>query len=178
MRAARGVTLLILSGALLLGASVLSQGFLSTDEYAEWSEAQQAALALVLAEAEAQDFLAAYPDWTAYSYLEEGLWVVGFYQGDEWLGDARVDLEADEVIYLYLPRELSPEAYAIGREAIAQVVLADAEVLALLVQPLEWDYDIHYNKYDDKWTMVMWRGLESLAVQLWQEEERFIIEDI
>jgi hypothetical protein len=177
MRAAERC-LLVLGLCLLLTAQSYSRDFFASEAYTEFSDEQRAALGLVLAEAETQDFLGDYPDWTAYSYFEDGLWVVGFEQGDEWLGDPRVNLDTQEVIYIYLPRDLSPEAYTQGREAVQALVLADAEVTARLTRPVEWDYDVYYNKYDAKWTMYLWRGIESLAVRLRQEGDYFYIEDI
>ncbi len=124
------------------------------------------AIALAAAPAEAAARLANYPDWTADAYPEDeeaGLWGVDFYSetADEWLGYVLVDLPAREVVEMDVPRELTAEEYQAGLEKVEAFVLRDAEVLALLGDPAQWERHTEYNRWDETWETGFYRGLDE-----------------
>ena len=124
------------------------------------------AIALAAAPAEVAGHLANYPDWTADAYPEDeeaGLWGVDFYSeaADEWLGYALVDLPAREIVEKYVPRELTAEEYQAGLEKVEAFVLRDAEVLALLGDPAQWERYTEYNRWDETWETGFYRGLDE-----------------
>ena len=127
------------------------------------------AIALAAATDDAAAHLVNYPDWTADAYPEDeeaGLWGVDFYSeaADEWLGYALVDLAAQEIVEMVVPRELTTEEYQAGLEKVEAFVLQDAEVLALLGDLSQWDRDTAYNRWDETWETWFSRGLDEWMV--------------
>jgi hypothetical protein len=127
------------------------------------------AIALAASSADAAAHLANYPDWEGDAYPEDeetALWGVDFYSeaADEWLGYALVDLDTQEIVELYVPRELTAEEYQAGLEKVEAFVLQDAEVLALLGDLAQWDRDTEYNRWDETWETWFYRGLDEWVV--------------
>ncbi|HEY83945.1 MAG TPA: hypothetical protein G4N96_02350 [Chloroflexi bacterium] len=81
---------------------------------------------------------------------------------------------------LYAPRELSQEEFQAGQAAVEAVVLDDAEVLALLGDPADWDHGSDYDRFEEDWSVWFDKGLESWLVIARQDEdtEKYHIEDI
>ena len=123
----------------------------------------QLAIALVSASPEFVDFLAEYPDWSAWAEQEDGdWWYVEFWSeaADEWLGDATVNIETGEIRESFVPRPLSADDYAEWQPRVQQYVLADPEVLAVLGDPEAWDVWADYDRFEAQWYVEFTHGLD------------------
>ena len=171
---------LILLGVLCSSLSVaFSRAFLKSDEFKGYSEEQQRAIRLIVEHKDVRLFLTEYGSWRAETYADSEVdWHVDFYIGDEWIGYAHINVDSKELYDALLPRELSPEAYEQGKEKIENLVLADAEIVARLGDPLAWDYSVEFDKYDQTWTMYFWRGIESMGISFYEEDSRFYIDNV
>ncbi len=126
---------------------------------------------------EVADWLASYPDWTGDAWLdgEDGVhYHVDLYSAaaDEWLGWGYVNVADGVVEDYFVPRELSAEEFQVGRETVEAFVFSDQEVLALLGNVADWDFDTWYNRWDANWEVWFWYGLDELVVtvNIWEDE--------
>jgi hypothetical protein len=116
------------------------------------------------------------PDWSASAWEEdeeEHIWGVEFWMDQaqtDWMGWAAVDLDTSEVLEYEMIALLSPEEEARQRTAVNELVLADAEVLALLGNPAEWDVYTEYDPWEGFWYVYFGKGLEAWAVEVQYED--------
>jgi hypothetical protein len=114
------------------------------------------------------DWLARHPGYTpkAYGPDENGLWYIEFYSADdEWLGYANVDAASGEITGSFAPVPLQPADYQTQLDAIRLHVLADAEVLAWLNnQPDLWEVYPEWNRWEQRWDIGFYRGIEGVMV--------------
>lgn len=141
---------------------------------------EEKAIALVVADSEMAAYLEFFPGWTAEAYQEDGdIWSVDVFDSDgEWQGYGQVNIVTEEILEIYAPMPLTPEEFQAGQEAARGLVLADAEVLALLGDPETWEYSIDYNRYDEIWDMYFYRGLDAWDVLVNQYDGEFHLDQI
>ena len=140
---------------------------------------------LIAAHPDAVAYLADYPGWTAEAWQEDdeddAVWGADFFDAEgEWIGYGQVNLQSAEVLDLYAPRGLTPEEFQIGQAAVEKLVLNDAEVLALLGDPADWERGSDYDRFEERWNVWFDRGLESWLAVVWQDEDtgKYHIEEI
>ena len=116
------------------------------------------------------------PNWSASAWVEdeeEHIWGVEFWMDQaqtDWMGWAAVDLDSSEVLEYEIIALLPPEEEARQRTAVNDLVLVDAEVLALLGNPAEWDVYTEYNPWEGFWYVYFGKGLEEWAVEVQYED--------
>ncbi len=179
----RSVRIFLLMLALLMvaaGGVYLS----SRPAFADPSPAQQAidiaARQPVIAAA-----LTHFPDWSATADEDdpdENTWYVTFYedqQQEEWLAEALVDLDTAEVLEFYAPVFLTPEEEARQQAEVEALVLADAQVLALLGDPEDWQRYSSYDPYEVAWHVQFEHGLDAWdVIVVRDDDDRWQIETI
>ncbi len=164
---------------LLSLSCALTQAYFESEEFQSYSPEQQQVIRQLVDFAEVQAFLAQYPEWSAFSYaVGEDDWKTDFYDPENWIGYAHLNLSTGELYDSILPVMLSPEAYQTGRQKIEALVFSDAEVLARLGNPDDWYYDVSHDHYGNTWSMTFWRGLDAVGLSFWVENERFHLADI
>ena len=162
-----------------LGSWGLAEGFLDTKAFKDLDPEAQKAVELALEHEEVTSFLAAHKIWRAETYADgEALWHVDFYRGDEWLAFVHIDLNTGELSDTKFPRALSEEEKEQQRERIRTLLFGDAEVMARLGNPDEWDVSFDYDGYADAWWVSFWRGLDALNVDVYPNDDGFYIEKI
>lgn len=172
---------LFLSGLLtcLSFSWAFNEGFLSSSDFFELEPGAQDAIIRVIYDEALTDFLEQYPNWSSYAYADsETQWHVDFYDGEDWIGNAHIDFATDQLYDVFLVQDLSPEAYAVGREKIEKLIFSDAEVLALLGDPETWDYDISYNKWETHWEAWFGRNIEAFAMTFDEYDDQFYVSEI
>ena len=165
--------LLVLLPALAAGSFLKSAAFKAMEP-----EARQA-IVLVAKSREAGPRLARYPGWTAAAEREDGqVWHVWFERGEEWLGEAYVDLESKKVYEVYIPVDPTPTERARIVPKLLKLVARDPEVQALLGDPDEWEEVIDFDKWEDAWFVSYWRGDDAVAVRLSSDGSRYHIDNV
>ena len=156
-----------------------NEAFLSSTEFFELEPDAQEAILRVVYDETLTAFLNQYINWSAYAYADsETQWHVDFYNGEEWIGNAHIDFATDELYDVYLIQDLSPEAYAEGREQIEKLIFSDAEILAILGDIESWNYDISYNKWESRWEAWFGRGIDAFSVKFDAYDERYYVGEI
>ena len=180
LKAGRNKILIIVSLMIFLNTSfALSKDFLKSEEFRNLEQDAQKAIQRIIKDKEIVDFLNDYPNWTAGVYADsETQWHVDFYDADEWIGNAHIDFESNELYDVYLLKELKPEAFEAGKTKIEKLVFNDAEVLAILGDIEEWGYDISFNKWEQNWEMHLWKGIQSLNISFWEDNNKFYVDEI
>ncbi len=169
-----GVWIVFLALLLALGAG----SFLSSPAFRRLEPEAQRAVALAARSREIAPRLARYPGWSAAAEREDGpLWHVEFQLGEEWLGEAYVDLEAREVREFNLPVEPTPAERARIVPRLRKRAAADPEVRALL-GGLDWDEEITYDKWEDAWIVYYWRGEDGVGVRFGSDKGRLYVEGV
>lgn len=168
------------STALFLGSFfAFAQNFLDSETFKALQPDHQRAIKLTVKTKAVKTFLNHYPDWRAETYHDGGaVWHVDFYQKDEWLAFAHINVETKEVSDTKFPKKLSEEEFAERKKKVEQVVFNDPEVLALLVTAEDWDFEVQYDTYSEKWWMNFWRGIDTLRVDLYPDENSFHIDRV
>ena len=173
------ITLLVLLLSWTLGA-------LAQSEHADESyEEREARLVTFIAETEDfADWLTNYEGWqgSASPHDENNLdggWSVEFHdaEGEEWLGYANVNVLSSEIYDSFIPRPLPEDQLTAGKARVQTLVLADPEVAARLTDPLLWDIEADYDRFEVHWRVDFYRGLEHLRV-IAQMDDEFYIEGI
>lgn len=177
----RFLVLIILSVSSLTLAVNLE--YLNSDKFKGYGEEKQAKIRQFLEHTEVRKFLERFPDWTADSYPQDDegqFWKIDFYDAGEWIGYAHLNTETDELFDTILPIDLSEEEKTVAQSQIETLIFDDAEVLARLKYPEDWDFDMHYDMYKETWTVYMWGGNDqSLGVRLYQADSgRYRIDDL
>ncbi len=126
-----------------------------------------------------------FPQWSAAAEEDDpdaNTWYVTFYEDqaqEEWLGEATVDLDDGSVVDYSVPVFLSPDEEAQQRAEVEAVALADAQVLALLGDPDNWQRYTEYDPYEINWHVTFEHGLDAWDVIVVKtEDDRWNIEDI
>ena len=126
-----------------------------------------------------------FPQWSAAAEEEDAeqhIWDVTFYedqQQEEWLGDAQVDLDDEAVLEYDIPIFLSREEEARQKAEVEAFTLADAQVLALLGNPDDWESYADYDPYEAAWSVTFEHGLDAWQAVLQKDEEgRWLIDHI
>lgn len=133
---------------------------------------EQQVIDLVTAIPEVKAWLDRYPGWTTNVYPEDeanNIWKVDFCSNkdcDEWLGYGKVNLNTGEVIDHFVPRELSAEELAAGKDKIEKYLQYDPEVLVRQGNPELWYHEINWNRWDALWEARYSYGLEAFTVRL------------
>lgn len=192
----RYALLLTLFAPLLLQPGVLAQsggtmsgsttpdGTGSGGSAEESYEARQARLIALVAETEDfADWLTSYEGWQGKASPkdgdEDGLWYVEFKDADdeEWLGYANVDTEGT-IEDSFIPRPLPDDELAEGKVRVVALVLDDPEVAARLVDPLLWEVNADYDRYEVNWVVNFYRGLEHLRIIAQMNRDEFYVEEV
>jgi hypothetical protein len=112
----------------------------------------------------------------------DGIWYVEFYAEDwnEWLGYADVNLATGEIVESFIPLPLTAEEFQRGQDRIVPLVQQDAEISAMLGDPILWNMYVDFNRYDRVWEVNFYRGIQALQVivTLNEDEDYFSIEEI
>jgi hypothetical protein len=127
---------------------------------------EERAIAILVQHPRVARYLEGYPGWRAEAYREEGsstVWNIDLYQGDEWIGWGKVDLQAGEVVDQYVPADLPPEEFAAGKEKIEKFLVYDPEVKARLGEPSLWGHEVAWNRWDQQWQVWYWYGIDALV---------------
>lgn len=147
------------------------------DDDAELSDEARQAIQLVAEIPEVATWLATYPDWAGDAWQDEEdgrFYSVDFYSeaADEWLGWGTVNVADGIVEDYFVPRELTAEEFQAGLARVEQFVFNDEEVLARLGDAATWEHDTWYDRWDAKWEIWFWNGLEEMAatVSIWEDD--------
>ena len=140
------------------------------------------AIALLVAVPNVGLYLAGYPGWHGDAY-EEGsnadLFNVDFYSaGDEWIGWGQANVTTGEVTDYYVPRELTAEEYAAQKPLVDRFILHDPEIAARLVEPALWGSDTQWNRWEQRWEVYYWYGIDSLVVILSLDGDNVYLQSI
>ncbi len=172
--------LFLQSGAFAQSGSAESGG--SAEE--SYEERQARLIALVAEIEDFADWLANYEGWQGKASPQDGddqdgLWYVEFKDADdeEWLGYANVDIEGN-IEDSFIPRPLPEDELAEGKVRVRELVLADPEVAARLTDPLLWEVEADYDRYEVNWVVNFYRGLEHLRVIAQMNEDEFYVEEV
>ena len=176
----RYTRLCLILSIFLFGGSVLAQS-----GGAESYEDRSARLINSVAETEDfADWLANYEGWQGKASPHDenypnGDWYIEFKDAadEEWLGYANVTIDGT-IIDAFIPRPLPDDELATGKARVKELVLADPEVSALVKDPLLWDIESDYDRFDVNWNVNFYRGLEHLRVIAKLEEDEFYIEEV
>jgi hypothetical protein len=166
-----------LVGLLLTALAILPVGAQSEEEIRE------VVLAALTTDPVFVGWIDQFPDFDASVYAIDGnLWQADFFNNenrDEWIGYGQVDISTAEVTEAYAPRPLDPETYQAQLPKVEVVVLADPEVLARLGDAALWERYTDFNRWEQRWEVYFVRGIESLAVGLWMNENgRMSVDEI
>lgn len=169
--------LLIIAVAMVImaGAIQLTDGGSALVAWAQGTQEQQV-IDIAAAHPAIKNALDRFSDWSAEAYVEDenaNIWGVEFYQDqaqEEWLAYAQVDMNSQTVTDYYAPAYLSPEEEARQQAAVEAVVLADAEVLALLGDLNDWNEYAYYDPWEGLWYVAFERGLDAWAAEVQYDE--------
>lgn len=168
---------------LLLSVSAQSGGE-SGGSAESYDERKARLIALVSETEDFADWLSSYEGWQGKAWPkddsdEDGLWYVEFKDenDEEWLGYADVD-PSGTIENAFIPRPLPDDELAEGKVRVRELVLADPEVAARLTDPLLWDIEADYDRFDVNWDVNFYRGLEHLRVIAKLEDDAFYIEEV
>lgn len=146
---------------------------------------KQQAIAIAAAHPPIAAALTHFPDWSATADEDdpdENTWYVTFYedqQQEEWLGDAQVDLDEETVLEYDIPIFLSREEESRQKAEVEAVVLADAQMQALLGNPDDWESYADYDPYEAVWSVTFEHGLDAWEAVLQKDENgRWTIDHI
>ncbi len=171
----------LLWAACLLAVGLLLSAFAAVPAQAQTDE-ESYYITFVATSEEFIGWLIEHPGWQGYAYGpdENGIWYVEFYDasGEEWLGYANVDSTTDTIVDFFIPRPLPADVYQEQQQVVLLVVLDDPEVLALLVDPVLWDYWSDYNRYEQVWEVVFYRGVDAIYVRVRVDGENYYIEAV
>jgi len=173
--------LLMMALLIIVGSGVYLS---SLPAFADPSPAQQA-INIAARQPAIAAALTHFPDWSAIAEEDdpdENTWYVTFYedqQQEEWLADALVDLDTEEVLEFYAPVFLTPEEEARQRAEVEALVLADPQVLALLGDPEDWQRYSDYDPYEVAWHVQFEHGLDAWDVIVMRDvDDRWQIDAI
>ena len=146
----------------------------------------QQAIGIAAAHPDIAAALKRFPQWSAAAEEEEDadqhIWNVTFYedqQQEEWLGDAQVDLDDETVLEYDIPIFLSREEEARQKDEVESITLADAQLLALLGNPDDWESYADYDPYEAAWFVTFEHGLDAWEAVLQKDENgRWAIDHI
>ena len=144
----------------------------------------QRAIDLVAQQPDFVSWLAQYPGSFGQANDDDGdgVWYVEFYaeEWSEWLGYADVVLATGEIVNSFIPLPQTPEEFQRGQDRVLPLVLNDPEITALLVDQLLWDHYIDFNRFDRRWEVTFYRGVQALqaVIQLDEAANQFSIEEI
>jgi hypothetical protein len=127
------------------------------------------------------DWLAQYPNWVGHAYgPDNGVWYVEFYDEteEEWLGYANVNEETGEFQDFFAPRPLPADQYQAELEKVQPLVLADPEILGRLVDPVLWDVETDFNRYEAQWEVRFYRGIEAMIARVRVDGDYITISEI
>ena len=149
-----------------------------------YDERKERLIALVAETEDFADWLSNYEGWQGKAWPkeeddEDGLWYVEFKDenDEEWLGYADVSIDGN-IENSFIPRPLPDDELAEGKVRVRELVLTDPEVVALVTDPLLWDVEVDYDRYDVNWDVNFYRGLEHLRVIAKLEEDDFYVEEV
>ena len=162
---------------LLLALLLLTMVFASFAVYAQDDEELKQHLIEVVAQSDIfADWLTGYPDYIANASGpdDNGIWYVEFYNDDsysEWIGYANIDADTDEIQDSFAPKPLPADVYQEQLPRVNEFALADPEVLARLNgNPDLWQVYTDWNRWEAKWDVVFYRGVEGVLVRLTIDE--------
>ncbi len=98
---------------------------------------------------------------------DNGMWYLDFYDAsrDEWIGYAVVNGDTLEITELFAPTPLPADVYQAQLSLVTEIVEHDAEVLARLNNlPRLWDVYTDWNRWDQRWEVTFYRGIEGVTV--------------
>lgn len=130
------------------------------------------------------DWLTTYPDYIANASGpdDNNVWYVEFYNDDsysEWIGYANIDADDDEIQDSFAPKPLPADVYQEQLPRVNAFALADPEVLARLNgNPDLWDMYSDWNRWEAKWDVVFYRGIDAVLVRMMVDENNIYLEDI
>lgn len=154
-----------------LGLAAPMMGVAAQDE-----DVQQRLIDTVTATDPFVEWLSQYPNYQANASGpdENGVWYIEFYDEswEEWLGYANINQDSLEILDSFAPLPLDNERYQAQLELLKIHVLNDAEVLAWLNEtPNLWDVYPEWNRWDQRWQLVFYRGIEGVMVYATVDEE-------
>ena len=120
--------------------------------------------------AEMATYLANYENWEGDVWLDDeaDVYYIEFYDPikDEYLGSGAVNAQTGEISDLFIPRELSTDQYQAEQTIVQDIILNDAELLALLDNLEGWEYDTDYDRYEATWYTWFYKGLDEFVVSV------------
>ena len=121
------------------------------------------------------DWLDSWPDYVpeAWGPDENGVWYVEFYDAahEEWLGYANIHGETYDLLDSFAPLPLPPDVYQEQLPRVMERVENDAEVLAWLgTSPDLWDVYAEWNRWDQRWEVAYYRGIQAVAAWVTMDE--------
>ncbi|MEM7125421.1 MAG: hypothetical protein AAF702_03785 [Chloroflexota bacterium] len=135
---------------------------------------QRQAVDLVAAHDEVARHLASYPGWVGNAWQEgedSDLWTVNFIlygpgeNEEEWLGEGQVNLGTNEILRVFVPRDLTTEEFQRGLQKVEALLERDPEVQAILGDPALWERHTYYNRWEHYWETSYWYGLEGIVAR-------------
>jgi len=164
---------------LLLPVALAAGGFLKSPAFQRLSPEARKAIVLAAKSPQARPRLARYPGWTADAEAEDGdVWHVSFERGDEWLGEAYVNLATRELLELSLPVEPTPAERARVVPVLRRLAAADEGLKKRLAQLEGWEEEIRYDKWEEAWFLSYWKGAEAVEVRFAFYDGRWHIDEV
>ena len=166
IRVFRVSSLTLITFALLCWVSALAQ----TGGGEDYDERSARLISVVAKTEDFTDWLANYGGWRGSASPHDGDnldggWYIEFKAEDgEWLGYANINALSGEIDDSFIPRPLPEAELAEGRVRVRALVLADPEVAERIQDPLLWDIESDYDRYEVEWNVNFYRGLEHLRV--------------
>ncbi len=147
---------------------------ISEDDY----DASVAAVSQIAAQdAAIAEVLANNPNWIVDGWPEsddwQGVWNIVFFS-ENWeteLAWAQVDMTAQRVEETEIPIVLAPDVYERQRQAVEALVLADAEVKALGIDPASWTIETDYNGFEQLWEVVIYQGTVGYSAGIYHGQQ-------
>ncbi len=166
--------LLIIAVAIVIMAGTIQLTGGGSATLVAWAQGaqEQQVIDIAAAHPAIKNALDRFPDWSAEAYVEDedaNIWGVEFYEDqarEEWLAWAQVNMNSQTVTEYYAPAYLSPEEEARQQAAVEAAVLADAEALALLGDPNDWDQYTDYDPWEGLWHVYFEKGLDAWAAEV------------
>ncbi|MFK7804406.1 MAG: hypothetical protein AB8G95_22415 [Anaerolineae bacterium] len=137
------------------------------------SDQERQALQLLVQEKPIAMLLSTHAEWHVEMWLNEEEWQMEIDLFDanwEWISWAGVGLDENElpvvVNAMYAPQSLTVEEYQLQQSAAEGLVLNNAEVLAILGDPAEWERYAWYDEWEAAWDIYFYKGLDEISVRI------------
>ena len=137
------------------------------------SDQERLALELLVQEKPIAMLLSSHDEWHVEMWFNEEEWQIeiDLFNADwEWISWGGVGLDESEqpiiVNAMYAPQSLTAEEYQNQQAQAESMVLNNAEVLAVLGDPSEWERYAWYDEWEGAWDVYFYKGLDEISVRV------------